>query len=314
MKNIVSTIKLPEKMVSRVKELLPEAEYEYISSKEISAEERGRAEIFITYGTDMAESHVEEFKNLKWIMVMSAGLEMMPLDKLDGVLITNATGIHKIQMTEYTIGLILSYYKDFNQLYEDQKAGYWRENAFTTELYDKQVHILGTGSIGSHLAQVLSAFGVNTVGYNTNGRAVEGFDRSHPLDDLMNHIGEADILINILPSTEATTGLLTKDHFHKMKDDSVFVNIGRGDIVPDEVLIEVLEEKIIGHLILDVFNKEPLESESPFYKYDNITITPHASSKTSGYIERAFDIFEHNLKHMEDTGKMENVIDINKGY
>lgn len=314
MKNIVSTIKLPEKMVSRVKELLPEAEYEYISSKEISAEERGRAEIFITYGTDMAESHVEEFKNLKWIMVMSAGLEMMPLDKLDGVLITNATGIHKIQMTEYTIGLILSYYKDFNQLYEDQKAGYWRENAFTTELYDKQVHILGTGSIGSHLAQVLSAFGVNTVGYNTNGRAVEGFDRSHPLDDLMNHIGEADILINILPSTEATTGLLTKDHFHKMKDDSVFVNIGRGDIVPDEVLIEVLEEKIIGHLILDVFNKEPLESESPFYKYNNITITPHASSKTSGYIERAFDIFEHNLKHMEDTGKMENVIDINKGY
>lgn len=314
MKNIVSTIKLPEKMVSRVKELLPEAEYEYISSKEISAEERGRAEIFITYGTDMAESHVEEFKNLKWIMVMSAGLEMMPLDKLDGVLITNATGIHKIQMTEYTIGLILSYYKDFNQLYEDQKAGHWRENAFTTELYDKQVHILGTGSIGSHLAQVLSAFGVNTVGYNTNGRAVEGFDRSHPLDDLMNHIGEADILINILPSTEATTGLLTKDHFHKMKDDSVFVNIGRGDIVPDEVLIEVLEEKIIGHLILDVFNKEPLESESPFYKYDNITITPHASSKTSGYIERAFDIFEHNLKHMEDTGKMENVIDINKGY
>ena len=314
MKNIVSTIKLPEKMVSRVKELLPEAEYEYISSKEISAEERGRAEIFITYGTDMAESHVEEFKNLKWIMVMSAGLEMMPLDKLDGVLITNATGIHKIQMTEYTIGLILSYYKDFNQLYEDQKAGYWRENAFTTELYDKQVHILGTGSIGSHLAQILSAFGVNTVGYNTNGRTVEGFDRSHPLDDLMNHIGEADILINILPSTEATTGLLTKDHFHKMKDDSVFVNIGRGDIVPDEVLFEVLEEKIIGHLILDVFNKEPLESESPFYKYDNITITPHASSKTSGYIERAFDIFEHNLKHMEDTGKMENVIDINKGY
>jgi phosphoglycerate dehydrogenase-like enzyme len=314
MENIVSTINLPEKMVSRIKELLPDAEYEYISSKEISAEERGRAEIFITYGTDMTESHVEEFENLKWIMVMSAGLEMMPLDKLDGVLITNATGIHKIQMTEYTIGLILSYYKGFNQLYEDQKVGHWRKNAFTTELYDKQVHILGTGSIGSHLAQVLSAFGVNTVGYNTNGRAVEGFDRLHPLDDLMDHIGEADILINILPSTEATTGLLTMDHFHKMKGDSVFVNIGRGDITPDEVLIKVLEEKIIGHLILDVFNEEPLDSDSPFYKYDNITITPHASSKTSGYIERAFDIFEHNLKHMEDTGKMENVIDINKGY
>ncbi|MCD2137678.1 D-2-hydroxyacid dehydrogenase [Salinicoccus halitifaciens] len=314
MKNIVSTIKLPEKMISRIKELLPGAEYEYVSPKKISAEERGRAEIFITYGTDMEEGHVEEFKNLKWIMVMSAGLEMMPLDKLDDVLITNATGIHKIQMTEYTIGLILSYYKDFYQLYEDQKAGYWRNNAFTTELYDKTLHILGTGSIGSHLAEVLSAFGVNTVGYNTNGRAVEGFDRSHPLDELMDHIGEADILINILPSTDATTGLLTEEHFNAMKDDSVFVNIGRGDVVPDEVLIKVLEEKIIGHLIIDVFNEEPLESDSPFYKYDNITITPHASSKTSGYIERAFDIFEHNIKHLDDISGMKNVIDIEKGY
>src|SRR5690625_2186763 len=314
MKNIVSIIKLPENMISRIKEILPEAEYEYISSKKISAEERGRAEIFITYGTDMEESHVEEFKNLKWIMVMSAGLEMMPLDKLGDVLITNATGIHKIQMTEYTIGLILSYYKDFYQLYEDQKAGYWRDNAFTTELYGKTVHILGTGSIGAHLAQVLSAFGVNTVGYNTNGRAVEGFDRTHPLDELMNHIGEADILVNILPSTNATVDLLTEKHFNEMKDDSVFVNIGRGDIGRDEVLCKVLEEKIIGHLSIDVFNEEPLESDSPFYQYDNITITPHASSKTSGYIERAFDIFEHNLRHMDDTGEMKNVINIEKGY
>ncbi|SOC40486.1 D-2-hydroxyacid dehydrogenase [Salinicoccus kekensis] len=314
MKNIVSTIKLPEKIISRIKELLPGAEYEYVSPKKISAEERGRAEIFITYGTDMEEGHVEEFKNLKWIMVMSAGLEMMPLEKLDDVLITNATGIHKIQMTEYTIGLILSYYKDFYQLYEDQKSGYWRDNAFTTELYDKNVHILGTGSIGSHLAKVLSAFGVNTVGYNTNGRTVEGFDRSHPLEELMDHIGEADILVNILPSTDATTDLLTEAHFYAMKDDAVFVNIGRGDVVPDEVLFKVLEEKIIGHLIIDVFNEEPLESDSPFYKYDNITITPHASSKTSGYIERAFDIFEHNIKHLNDISEMKNVIDIEKGY
>lgn len=314
MKNIVSTIKLPEEMIAVIKEVLPEANYEYIRPKEMSAEKREQAEIFITYGTDMKKEHVPEFKNLKWIMVMSAGLEMMPLDMLDDVLITNATGIHKIQMTEYTIGLILSYYKDFNLLHEDQKEKRWRENAFTTELYGKSAHILGTGSIGSHLAEVLQAFGVNTVGYNTNGREVDGFNQTYPLDEMMSQIGGADILVNILPSTEATTGLLTEKHFDEMKDDSIFVNIGRGDIAADEVLLNVLEDEKIGQLILDVFNDEPLTQDSPFYNFDNVTITPHASSKTSGYIERAFDIFKHNLKHIDDYSNMENVIDNKKGY
>lgn len=314
MKNIVSTIRLPDEMIAAIKKVLPEADYEYVRSREMTASERERAEIFVTYGTDMTEEHVPEFKNLKWIMVMSAGLEMMPLDKLENVLITNATGIHKIQMTEYTIGLILSYYKDFNLLYEDQKAKHWRKNAFTTELYEKTTHILGTGSIGSHLARILQAFGVKTVGYNTNGREVEWFDETYPLDDLMDRVGGADILINILPSTKATVGLLTDGHFDKMKADSLFVNIGRGDIAEDEVLLNTLKQKKIGQLILDVFNDEPLSEESPFYNYDNVTITPHASSKTSGYIERAFDIFEHNLRHIDDYTRMENVIDNNKGY
>lgn len=314
MKNIVSTIRLPDEMIAGIKEVLPQANYEHVRSKEMTAKEREQADIFVTYGTDMTEEHVPEFKNLKWIMVMSAGLEMMPLDKLEDVLITNATGIHKIQMTEYTIGLILSHYKDFNLLYEDQKAKHWRKKAFTTELYGKCTHILGTGSIGSHLAKVLQAFGVETIGYNTNGREVEGFDQTYPLDELIGHIDGADILINILPSTEATVGLITEKHFEAMKNDSIFVNIGRGDIAEDKVLFNALEEKQIGQLILDVFNDEPLTPDSPFYKYDNVTITPHASSKTSGYIERAFDIFEHNLKHIDDYSKMENVIDNKRGY
>lgn len=78
----------------------------------------------------------------------------------------------------------------------------------------------------------------------------------------MDHVGGADILINILPSTEATVGLLTDGHFDEMKNDSVFVNIGRGDIAADEVLLNTLEQQKIGRLILDVFNDEPLTEEA----------------------------------------------------
>src|SRR5699024_8498250 len=95
------------------------------------------------------------------------------------------------------------------------------------------------------------------VGYNTNGREVEGFDETYPLDDLMDHVGGADILINILPSTEATVGLLTDGHFDEMKNDSVFVNIGRGDIAADEVLLNTLEQPKIGGDRLDASTYEP---------------------------------------------------------
>src|SRR5699024_10470497 len=80
-------------------------------------------------------------------------------------------------------------------------------------------------------------------------------------------------------------------------DDSVFLNIGRGDLITDETLKYVLDNKVINHLILDVFNNEPLESDSFVYQYDNITVTPHASARTDLYTKRALDMFLENLEN-----------------
>src|SRR5699024_3562041 len=145
-------------------------------------------------------------------------------------------------------------------------------------------HILGTGGIGWHLAGVLKAFGTETTGYNTKGRKVEIFDRTHPLVNLHARVGEGDKVINKLPTTGSTRSLLNEDTCRKMKDTAVFVNIGRGDIMTDDTVNAVLSEGYIRHMILDVFNQEPLPSDHKFYEYDNLTITPHASSKTPEYL------------------------------
>ncbi|MHC0552053.1 NAD(P)-dependent oxidoreductase [Salinicoccus sp. CNSTN-B1] len=188
------------------------------------------------------------------------------------------------------------------------------KNAKTEEIYDKSVHILGTGSIGSHLASVLEAFGLKTTGYNTTGHEAEGFQAVHAISDLNAEIGTADIVVNILPSTPDTKYMLDLDFFKEMKESAVFVNIGRGDIMTDETITVVLEEGMIRHMILDVFNEEPLPENHEFYAFDNLTITPHASSKTSGYLKRGFEIFMHNLQHMDDFNAMENIIDPSRGY
>ncbi|WP_411842271.1 D-2-hydroxyacid dehydrogenase [Salinicoccus sp. HZC-1] len=314
MKHILSTAKLREEMVQYLEKNFEEYEYRFVKAREVSDEDREWADIFVTYGSDMEPGHMDAFKNLKWVMVMSAGLDDMPLEQMKGIHITNAKGIHKIQMAEYTIGLLLDYYKDIYQLKVDQGKSHWRKQATTEEIYGKSVHILGTGSIGSHLAGVLKAFGTNTAGYNTEGREVENFDQTHPVSDIHSHINEADIVINILPSTEDTRGLLTEETFKKMKDSSVFVNIGRGDIMTDETVSAVLSGRYIRHMMLDVFNREPLPEDHEFYSYDNLTITPHASSKTPEYLTRAFDIFIYNLNRVNDFDSMKNIINHERGY
>ncbi|TVT27605.1 D-2-hydroxyacid dehydrogenase [Salinicoccus cyprini] len=314
MKHILSTVNLRPHMIEKMEEKHPELEYRFRKTAEMTDEDREWCEIFITYGSNFNEDDVKAFKNLEWMMVMSAGLDDLPLERLDHVHITNAKGIHKIQMTEYTVGLLLSFYKDFNQLKADQNNAHWRKNARTEEIYGKTVHLLGTGSIGAHLAKVLRVFGTEVVGYNTTGHAVEGFDRTHSIGELEQHINEADIIINILPSTDETRGMLETDLFEKMKESAVFVNIGRGDIMTDETISQVLEQGMIRHMILDVFNQEPLPGNHVFYTYDNLTITPHASSKTEGYLERGFEIFAYNLGHMDDPESMKNIIDNGRGY
>lgn len=301
-------------MIEEIQEKYPEMEYRFMKSSEMTDEDREWCEIFITYGGNISGKDVEAFKNLKWMMVMSAGLDDLPLTQLTHVHITNAKGIHKIQMTEYTVGLLLSFYKSFNQLKVDQGNAHWRKNAKTEEIHGKSVHLLGTGSIGSHLAKVLRVFGTEVVGYNTTGHEVEDFDRTHAISELEKYINDADIVINILPSTDETRAMLEADLFEKMKESAVFVNIGRGDIMTDETISEVLEKGLIRHMILDVFNEEPLPADHVFYTYDNLTITPHASSKTEGYLERGFEILAYNLQHMDDPQSMKNVIDNSRGY
>ena len=314
MKNILSSVRLRAEMTEYLEEHFSDYEFRFIKAKEMTDEDRAWADIFITYGSDMKQEHMKAFKNLKWVMVMSAGLDDMPLEAMKDVHITNARGIHKIQMTEYTIGLLLAYFKDLYQLKRNQEERYWHPKALTEEIYDKTVHILGTGSIGCHLAGAFKALGLETGGYNTRGRDAENFDKTYPIDRLFDHVEAADILINVLPSTEHTRGLLTEGIFKEMKDESVFVNIGRGDVITDDTVRRVLDTAHIRHMILDVFNEEPLSEDHVFYSYDNLTITPHASSKTKAYLTRAFDIFIYNLERADDFDAMKNIIDHDRGY
>ncbi|WP_210367349.1 D-2-hydroxyacid dehydrogenase [Bacillus sp. REN3] len=313
--NIYSSLLPSESIREEVKKAFPEVRFEF--HKGIKEELFLDAEVFITYGEDLTDELIFKTDKLKWIMVMSAGLEKMPFEacKTRGILVTNARGIHKIPMAEFTIGLMLQHVKQMKTIWENEKQQLWERKLPMGELYGKTLLILGIGAIGGEVARLAKAFNMKTIGVNRSGNMADWADEICTMENFGLALPEADFIVSVLPSTKETKHFLDSPHFDAMKDTCVFINIGRGDLVREDILLKVLKEKKIAHAYLDVFSSEPLPEGHPFWTMDNVTVTPHISSLTKNYLPRSFEIFNHNLHtYMNKGNDYLNVINLDRGY
>lgn len=285
--------------------------------RKISEAEWKNAEVIVTYGEDLSEKIIHSSPRLRWIMVCSAGLEKLPFQaiKEKNILVTNAKGIHKIPMAEFTLGLMLQHAKRYPELADFEKQRVWNKKLPLQELAEKEVLVLGTGAIGSEIGRLSKAFRMKTSGVNRSGKPVDYFDRIYTFQDWNIALGMADFIVSVLPSTPETRYLLRENHFQTMKDTAVFINIGRGDLVEDKVLLNAAKQNQVAHIYLDVFEKEPLPPEHEFWTLNNITVTPHISAMSKNYLPRAFEILKHNLSTYI-TGRKDfwNVVDLDRGY
>ncbi|WP_042142125.1 D-2-hydroxyacid dehydrogenase [Paucisalibacillus sp. EB02] len=273
--------------------------------------------VIVTYGEDLNDSMLEKATNLKWIMVLSAGVEQLPFKQIQdrGILVTNSKGIHKTQMAEYTISMMLQVYRQEKQLIENEKTSSWDKQVRMTEITGQTLLVLGTGAIGQEVARLAKAFRIKTIGLSRSGRVADYFDEVHTMEQLNNKLPEADFVVSVLPSTEETRYLLTADHFTLMKNSGVFINIGRGDVVRSETILKAIREEEIAHAVLDVFEQEPLPEDHPFWKETNITVTPHISGQSPNYIIRALAIFQDNLEKIQKgESTYINRVDPSRGY
>ena len=313
---VLTTFIPPEPIRNELETDFADAEFVYRSNPECS--ELEHAEILITYGEDLTAEHIRTAVQLKWIMVVSAGLEQMPLQEIKekGITVTNARGIHKTPMAEYALGMMLSHEKKLVTLKQKQRKEVWDRDMEMGELFGKKALILGAGSIGSEIARLAQAFGMSVNGVNRSGRAVPFMDSIYRIEELNDALKEADYVISVLPSTAETRGLLAADRLFSMKKGSVLMNIGRGDLFKEEDLLEALKAGRPSHAILDVFGAEPLQPGHPYWKHPDITLTPHLSSRSNRYLPRAFRIFKDNLPAYlaKNIQAMKNVIDPDREY
>ena len=148
-------------------------------------------------------------------------------------------------------------------------------------LSELKITILGCGSIGKEIAKHCKQFGATVYGMvNTKRTEKDEFvDEYFTTSELPNYLNKSDYVCNVLPSTPSTKNLLTIDLLQHCKE-TVLINIGRGDVITEDVLLHALEKKWLKGAILDVFNKETLPKDSKLWEYSNVHITPHVSGIT----------------------------------
>ncbi|MEN2768303.1 D-2-hydroxyacid dehydrogenase [Ornithinibacillus xuwenensis] len=314
---ILFTAKLSDKHQQTLKEKYPNQAFIFCEGIDEAEEFLAEATVFVTYGDDVDEQLIEKATNLSWIMVLSAGVERLPFQAIQerGIVVTNSRGIHKVQMAEYTLSMLLQVYRQEKQLAVNESKSSWDKSVRMKEITGQTMLVLGTGAIGQEVARLAQAFRMKTIGVSRSGRFVKYFDVTHTIDNLNSVLPEADFVVSVLPSTSETKYLLTEEHFTLMKDSAVFLNIGRGDVVASSTLLTAIQNEEIAHAVLDVFEQEPLPADHPFWNEESITVTPHISGQSPNYLVRALAIFQDNLDNMLN-GEEDyiNLVDPTRGY
>jgi phosphoglycerate dehydrogenase-like enzyme len=220
---------------------------------------------------------------LRVIQTLSAGVDFLAGRVPEHVTVCNARGVYDAPLAEWVVGAILATQRGLIASRDAQVRHAW-ETIEPPELYGRRVVILGMGSIGAAVADRLRPFGVEIVGVGRTAR-----DDVRGLADLDQVLPDADILVNLLPLTRETRGLMDARRLALLPDGSLVVNGGRGKTVDTPALVEELRSGRLA-AALDVTDPEPLPPDHPLWDLANVLITPHMAGDSSGSAIRAFEL------------------------
>lgn len=242
------------------------------------------------------EHSIEQFTNLKYIQLTSAGFDRVPMDyiKEHGIQIRNARGVYSIPMAEFAICGVLQLYKQASFFMKKKQEHSWEKHRELRELYGKNVCIVGCGSVGSECAKRFKAFGCTVTGVDLFSREDENYQEIVGFAELDTALSKADIVVLTLPLTEETYHLLDADKIKILQDGAVLVNIARGAVVDTEALLQNVGR--LGGAVLDVFEEEPLEEKNLLWDRENVILTPHNSFVGEGNSSRLSELIIKNLK------------------
>ena len=245
---------------------------------------------------------------LRWIQSSWAGVTpLLALPRRDYRL-TGVKEIFGAPMSEYVLGWLLALERNIPAHYGSRSWNPLRDG----RIQGKAVGIMGTGSIGSHVAGSCRSLGMTTRGLNSDGRDVAGFDRCWPTASRLDFAAGLDYLVALLPDTPATDGLVDRELLARLSSAAIVINGGRGNAVVTADLVDALEQGDIRHAVLDVLPVEPVPDDDPLWKVPGLTITSHTAAPTPA--EAIVEIFIDNLQRYRRGEALRHEIDFDRGY
>ena len=245
---------------------------------------------------------------LRVVQLLSAGydnvLEALPA----GVLLANAAGVHDASTAELAVTLTLSSLRGIPEFVVAQGRSQWLPVENRQSLADKRVLILGYGGIGVAIARRLSGFEASLTAVATRARAGDDLVPSvHGVDELASLLPEQDVVILILPLSDATEGLVDRDFLASMPDGSLLVNVSRGKVVDTSALVEATRSGRI-RAALDVTDPEPLPPDHPLWQTPGVLISPHVGGATSAFAPRAVALLREQIAAFAGESPLRNVV------
>ncbi|TYB30245.1 MAG: D-2-hydroxyacid dehydrogenase [Candidatus Mcinerneyibacterium aminivorans] len=274
------------------------------------------ADIF--FGFKLGRKLFQKANRLKWVHFSSAGVDhSLYREIIDSeVIITSAKGIHGTNIAEHVLTFLLYFSKSFDKLINKQKNHEWNKKEIVNSQFlikNKKALILGFGTIGKEIARILKSNQIECFGVKKHITQKEIKNvKILKMEEARNILNKFDFVIDILPLTDETENIIDKDFFEDMKKGSIFVNVGRGEHVVKEALLNNTSH--LRGVGLDVTPDEPLDKKSKLWDMENILITQHTSGDFQNYLEATTRLFLKNLKKFHQNEKLMNVVDKQKGY
>ena len=265
---------------------------------------------------------------LMWVHSATAGVErvLTPLALERGLAITNARGVFSDPIAEYVLMWILAVSRRLPLLLELQKERTWQPLE-GREMADVTVGIVGLGSIGRRVAELVLTMGGQVVAtkrradFSEMGSATSGDEDDImplidvlPADALPELMSRSDFVVLALPLTPDTESMVNAELLAHAKPGAWLINIARGALVDDRELIRAVREGRLGGAVLDAFREEPLPVDSELYSVANIITTPHTSWSSGRVLDRSIELFCENLERFRRGEPLLNLVDPNAGY
>jgi glyoxylate/hydroxypyruvate reductase A len=260
----------------------------------------------------MPRSALQGFTNLRAILSLGAGAEQWQKPGIPEVPVVRlADPSMSDEMASYALHWVLRLQRNFDVSAAQQHQKIWEQPSYV-QAGSYRVGVLGFGTIGARVAQAFLDLGYPVNAWSRSGGSTDGVTHYAGTDELDGFLANSDAVVNILPSTAATTGLLDADRLARFASDSVFVNMGRGTVIDEDALVAALDDGPLRAAVLDVTNPEPPVAESPLWTHPAVHLTPHVAGSTQ--VRSASRLIAENIGRIRAGEAPFPLLDRSRGY